>query len=149
MKILIICGIAWTCAQVIKMFIAIIKAKSKKNDNSGFTVKKFFDSGGMPSSHSATVMALTTNVLINEGVRSDAFAVCCIFAIITMFDAVNVRRAVGELTRRFNDLATDYSSVQEVEIEKVEVVDGHTLPQVIAGALLGIAVGAAMNPIFF
>lgn len=149
MKILIICGIAWTCAQAIKMIIAVIKAKSKKNDKTGLSVKTFFDSGGMPSSHSSTVMALTTNVLINEGWRSDAFAVCCIFAIITMFDAVNVRRAVGELTRKFNELASDYSSVQDVEIERVDVVDGHTLPQVVAGALLGIAVGAAMNPFMF
>lgn len=149
MNALIICIISWTIAQAIKMIIAIAKAGSSKHHGQSISVMTFFASGGMPSSHSANVAALTTSILITAGYKSDLFAVCALFALITMFDSFNVRKAVGDLTERFNELTKDYTSAQKLDIEEVKVVEGHSLPQVIAGSALGVAVSLLFNTYVF
>ncbi len=149
MNALIICLITWTIAQAIKMVIAIFKSSSSKHHGQNVSVLTFFASGGMPSSHSANVAALTTSVLITSGYKSDLFAVCAIFALITMFDAFNVRKAVGDLIPKFNELTKDYTSVQKLDIEEVKVVEGHSLAQVVAGSALGITVSLILNTYVF
>lgn len=72
-------------AQVIKVPIQFIV--SRKLDWSLVT-----STGGMPSSHSAAVTALSTGVALEHGLDSSLFAVSAIFAVITMFDATGVRR---------------------------------------------------------
>lgn len=149
MNALIICIITWTVAQGIKMIIAIARASSSKHHGQKVKVMSFFASGGMPSSHTANVAALTTSVLMTSGYKSDLFAVCAIFALITMFDAFNVRKAVGDLTEKFNELTKDYTSVQDIDIAQVKVVEGHSLPQVVGGCALGIAVSVIFNTFVF
>ena len=69
--------------------------------------------GGMPSSHSAAVSALTVAVGIETGMDSPVFAVAAIFAIITMFDATGVRRQAGEQAAVLNQLVTDFNTFVE------------------------------------
>ncbi|MCJ2389082.1 divergent PAP2 family protein, partial [Limosilactobacillus fermentum] len=69
--------------------------------------------GGMPSSHSAAVSALTVAVGIETGMDSPVFAVAAIFAVITMFDATGVRRQAGEQAAVLNRLVTDFNTFVE------------------------------------
>lgn len=93
-------------AQFIKVPIQFIA--TKKLDWSLLT-----STGGMPSSHSAAVTALSTAVALERGMDSAVFAVSAIFAIITMFDATGVRRQAGEQAIVLNKLVADFSKFME------------------------------------
>ena len=87
--------LAWFIAQSFKLFRGMIFEKS-------FNFKYFLLAGGMPSSHSAVVMALTTGVGLYYGIDSIFFLITLIFSLITMFDAAGVRRAVGRQAMTLN-----------------------------------------------
>ena len=93
-------------AQFIKVPIHFIA--TKKLDWSLLT-----STGGMPSSHSAAVTALTTGVALESGLHSPIFAISAIFAIITMFDASGVRRQAGEQAIVLNQLVADFNKLVE------------------------------------
>jgi hypothetical protein len=80
-EILMSAGLSWALAQVIKTIIHLILTKK-------FVAERLIGSGGMPSCHSATVCALTTSVIINEGIHSPFFAIAAILSIIVMYDAM-------------------------------------------------------------
>lgn len=124
--------LGWFCAQAIKFIICLIA--HKKID---FTL--FFASGGMPSSHSASVCALAASVAKCEGASSPLFAVAAVFAFIVMYDASGVRRASGEHARVLNLLVQNIANMDEVGLDKnLKELIGHTPLEVIAGACLGV-----------
>lgn len=120
-------------AQIIKFFIFTIKTRK-------INFKIFTTTGGMPSSHSAGVMGLSTAVGIIEGYDSIAFAMALGFALITMYDAAGVRRAAGKTAACLNRMMEDYykHDVQAIGGKLKELL-GHTPFEVYMGALLGIA----------
>ncbi|KZZ83421.1 MULTISPECIES: divergent PAP2 family protein [Bacillaceae] len=140
-------------AQVVKVpihFIAI-----RKWDWSLVT-----STGGMPSSHSAAVTALTTAVALEEGLGSTLFAVSAIFAVITMFDATGVRRHAGEQATVLNKLvidfnrfmkeAKDWQQNQEQEKQKrLKELLGHQPIEVFFGGITGILLTLLMHYLFF
>lgn len=69
--------------------------------------------GGMPSSHSAAVTALTTGIGLEQGVGSPFFAIATVFAVIVMFDASGVRRHAGEQATVLNRLVSDFQKFAE------------------------------------
>ncbi len=134
-EILMSAGLSWGLAQVIKTIIHLILTKK-------FVAERLIGSGGMPSCHSATVCALTTSVIINEGVHSPFFAISAILSIIVMYDAMGVRRETGiqarvlnELTEVIEKMGSDLSND-----EKLKEFVGHTPIQVFVGAILGIII---------
>ena len=52
-------------------------------------------SGGMPSSHSALCIALTTAVALVQGIQGPLFPVCLGVSLIVMYDATGVRYHAG------------------------------------------------------
>ena len=64
----------------------------------------FFQTGGMPSSHSAGVSSLTTFIALRRGVSTIDFALSLVFGLIVMYDAQGIRRQTGELTLKVNSL---------------------------------------------
>ncbi|NGP46625.1 divergent PAP2 family protein [Bacillaceae bacterium SIJ1] len=129
-------------AQVVKVPIAFIATKK-------ISLGLITSTGGMPSSHSAAVTALATGVALVEGMDSAIFAVACIFAVITMFDATGVRRHAGEQATVLNKLVTDFHHfVQEAkqwpekkEQEKMKELKellGHQPIEVFFGGLTGV-----------
>ena len=135
-KELLIAAAAWFTAQLIKCVICLAL-------NHTLPLNVAFGSGGMPSSHSATVCALTTAVGISCGTNSQIFALCCIFSFIVMYDAMGVRRETGEQGKAINDMIRileDMGKPISVEKKLKELV-GHTPLQVVVGAVLGIALG--------
>ena len=95
-------------------------------------------SGGMPSGHTASFVALTTYFGMQYGFMSGLFALSAAMTAIVVYDAVNVRYAVGEQGKLLNIIA---ESDHNKKTRKMKVVEGHTIPQAIAGAILGIIIG--------
>src|SRR5699024_2532741 len=93
-------------AQVIKIPIRLMATRE-------FKPGLAFSTGGMPSSHSAAVAALTTGVGIVEGADSVMFAISTVFSVIIMFDASGVRRQAGEQAIVINQLVEDFQYFME------------------------------------
>ncbi|KAM3191461.1 hypothetical protein ACQJBY_068999 [Aegilops geniculata] len=67
-------------------------------------VKVAARSGGMPSTHSAAVVAVTTSLALERGFADSIFGMSVIFASLVMYDAQGVRREVGKHARLLNKL---------------------------------------------
>ncbi|WP_077307879.1 divergent PAP2 family protein [Terribacillus halophilus] len=144
--------IAIIVAQVIKVPIRAITEKQVQPDLA-------FSTGGMPSSHSAAVAALTTSIGFETGLDSPVFAASFVFSIIIMFDASGVRRAAGEQAillnlllkdfQRFVDEAKKWGSKQEFEKNReIREMLGHQPIEVFFGALTGIAISLIIYLLF-
>lgn len=135
-RILISSILAWALAQILKTLINFLTTKK-------FDPERLFGSGGMPSSHSATVCSLVTAVGISYGFEGYEFAMATVFAIIVMYDAMNVRHEAGKHAKWINLIATTLQPDVPLE-KKFKEYLGHTPLQVLSGAILGIAVAFAM-----
>lgn len=91
-------------------------------------------SGGMPSGHTADMAALTTYLGLWQGFDSALFALAVGVTILMAYDASHVRYAVGEMGKELN----------KVTGKKKRVYEGHTVPQVVVGAVVGILIGWAV-----
>lgn len=140
MKIILVCICAWFVAQVIKVILNTIKFfvdKKKGNTTKKVTIGTLFKLGGMPSSHTATVISLSTCIGALEGFDSTMFAVSGVFAFITMFDAFMVRLPVEKLTEAFSDVR---EAVMGKDVKALKKVEGHTIPEIIGGFIVGAGV---------
>ena len=126
--------LTWFFIQLFKVIWDLVTTKK-------FNFKRILGAGGMPSSHSAVVMSITTMIGKEYGVGSSIFAACLIFSCVVMYDAAGVRRAAGKQAVLLNKIVqTPGLSGLEVKEKLVEVL-GHTPIQVIVGAIIGILVG--------
>ncbi len=124
----------WFLAQALKIVTHLAKYRE-------FIPKLFFASGGMPSSHTSSVIALTTACAVQYGFASPFFAVTFVLSCIVMYDAQGVRRAAGEHARIINKIAKDLQKGDTSYLSKdLKELLGHTPIQVWAGAALGIIV---------
>ncbi|KAB2333613.1 divergent PAP2 family protein [Cytobacillus gottheilii] len=109
----------------------------------------FFQTGGMPSSHSAGVSSLTTFIALQRGVPTVDFALSLVYGLIVMYDAQGIRRQTGELTLKVNSLgelvdkinADDTVEFKEEKPKKLKEMLGHQPQEVIGGAILGVITG--------
>lgn len=128
--------LAWFLAQFFKFLLYYI-------ENKKFDFKKFSDSGGMPSSHTAFTVSLATIMGIHNGFSSDVFALSVIFSLVVMADAAGLRRAAGKQAEVLNKLV---NSSEHVQLDKeLKELLGHTPVEVFAGAALGIITGILLN----
>ncbi len=127
--------LGWATAQVLKVVIESVMAKK-------FTWESILASGGMPSSHSAFVTALATVIGMQYGFGSVYFALAASFALVVMYDACGVRRAVGEQAKALNRIigALRENSTIGQETALKEIL-GHSPFQVAMGFVLGIIIG--------
>ena len=123
--------IVWFCIQVFKVITDLIKTKK-------FNFKRIMGAGGMPSSHSAVVTSLATLVGIERGFNSTDFAIVAVFALIIMYDATGVRRAVGKQAAILNQILDDIHHKKHIEQKRLKELIGHTPKEVLFGAILGI-----------
>lgn len=101
-------------------------------------------SGGMPSSHTAAMMAITVMAGRLMGLDSAAFAIAATMTTIVMYDASGVRRAAGDQAKILNYIILQIPDLHELQIKQLKEIIGHTPVEVLAGAVLGLAVGFAM-----
>lgn len=126
----------WLVAQVLKTFIHMFFTKK-------FNAERLIGSGGMPSSHSATVCAMATAACIRCGADSFAFAISLVLALIVMYDAMGVRRETGIQAKLINEMLEAFEEMGNQDLptdEKLKEFVGHTPLQVLAGAILGILI---------
>ena len=121
--------VGWFISQVTKIFTEWIKL-GKIGGKEVFALLVKSRSGGMPSGHTASFVALSTYLGLYEGFKSGIFVLAVGVAIIVIYDAVNVRRSVGEI-----------GGVMKKEGKLKRVTEGHNIPEVVVGGSLGVVVG--------
>ena len=102
-----------------------------------WNLRRFVETGGMPSSHAASVAALTTAVGLEEGFRSALFSATLFFSLIVMYDAAGLRRAAGRQAAVLNRLIEEHFKHPEKGTQKLMELLGHTPLEVLVGALIG------------
>ena len=138
--ILTVALLAWFVAQVLKTLINFILLGK-------FQLERMWGDGGIPSAHSATVCAMVIATARSEGFGSAIFAVAAVVAIITMHDAMGVRRETGEQAKVLNKMIEQWIDVTEknapfLQNMHLKEMVGHTPLQVLAGFVVGCVVGA-------
>ena len=122
--------IAWLVSHIIKSIVSCVKKEKR-------SFRQLFASGGMPSSHSASAVALATVVALLDGVGSGLFGVAALFSMIVMYDAMKVRRSSGEQGSAIQELIKE----QKSNVRLPRVSKGHEPLEVFFGALLGLVIG--------
>lgn len=118
-------------AQVLKVVIELIQTRR-------FNILRFFDNGGMPSSHTALVTTLTVGVGVYAGVDSSIFSVTLVFSLYFVFEAAGLRQEVGNQARVLNDLVDELRATHHVDRSRLKELVGHTWGEVLGGLLLGL-----------
>lgn len=104
-----------------------------------WNVRRFVETGGMPSSHAASVAALSTEVAFHQGIRSILFGVTLYFSLVVMYDAAGLRRAAGRHAAVLNRLIGQQLAHPEQEAHKLMELLGHTPLEVAVGAIIGVS----------
>ena len=137
-NVLMVSCLSWLIAQILKTIINSVINKE-------FTISRLWGDGGMPSGHSATVTAMALMTGFRCGFSSPVFGLAMVLAIIVMHDATGVRQEAGkharsiiELTEIFNEYIAEDDD--ELKLEKLKTLVGHTPLQVVCGAGVGIVV---------
>lgn len=130
-KVLMIALVSWAVAQGSKVLIEVLSYRK-------VDLKRFVGSGGMPSSHSAFVMALSTGIGKLEGWESPLFAIALSFAFVVMYDAAGVRRAAGKQAEILNIIIKDVIEHKVLKEERLKELIGHTPIEVIIGGIIGV-----------
>ena len=135
-KVLVSAFIGWLVAQISKLFTHAIIHRE-------WRWERLVGAGGMPSSHAATVCALTTSALLVYGVGSFAFAISLVLAIIVIHDARGVRLETGRQAAVLNQIIKNFlhGDMSVFHGEELKELVGHTPLQVFFGSIIGIAVG--------
>jgi acid phosphatase family membrane protein YuiD len=124
--------ISWAVAQLLKVLVELLW-RHKLN------LRLLTSAGGMPSSHSASVCALTAAIALREGAGSTLFILSLVFAIIVMYEAAGVRRAASIQARILNQIIDELFQGHPISETHLRELIGHTPIEVFAGAVLGIA----------
>ena len=126
-------------AQMVKVLLVLATERR-------WAPERLLETGGMPSSHSASVAALATSVGILYGWAHPYFAIAAVFASIVMYDATGIRRAAGMQAELINDLVEELGHLfdEGFQPQALKTLLGHTYPQVVVGAVVGIATGVAV-----
>jgi uncharacterized protein len=131
--ILIVSTVAWLLAQLSKLLIILLRERK-------LHLRLLASAGGMPSSHSAVVVALATRIGIDAGAGSPAFALAVIFAAVVLYDAAGIRRAVSVQARILNRMLEEVIEYQRFNEKRLLELLGHTPFEVFVGSLLGLLV---------
>ena len=126
-------------AQALKSLIILIFDRK-------LILNRMIETGGMPSSHSATVAALATSMGLVYGWNSPHFTISMVLAGIVIHDATGVRAAAGRQAEVLNNITKELSHLfhHGYEPRVLKTLLGHTYPQAVAGTILGIGIAFAV-----
>lgn len=123
--------LGWFIAQTIKALVLTIKQKK-------FRFDLYSLPGGFPSSHTASVVGLSTAVGIISGFDSVLFAISIILAFFMIYDAKVIRGAAGKQAQSLNRLIEMYNEEEEEDMDKLRERLGHSVIEILGGAIIGI-----------
>jgi acid phosphatase family membrane protein YuiD len=126
--------VAWLLSHIVKYVIATIQGKRLD------LTHQLFISGGMPSSHAATSVAVGMVILLRDGVQSGVFGLATLVVLVICYDAVKVRRSSGEQGAAIQQLIRETGSSQSMP----RAAKGHTPVEVLAGSALGVLIGVVV-----
>ena len=93
-----------------------------------------FETGGMPSSHSALITGAASGVGYELGFDSSIFALAVAIALVVMYDASGVRKSAGIQAAEINNLSKKLDPKSEANLKENL---GHTKVEVMVGSFLG------------
>lgn len=125
---------SWMVAQGAKYIIMAIRQRSLR----GF--RQLYLSGNMPSAHSATVVSVAMIIGLDNGFNSALFGIAVMMAGVVMYDAVMVRRSVGEQGVAIQAMIKESKS----DVAMPRAAKGHTPVEVLVGAVLGALIGVVV-----
>jgi acid phosphatase family membrane protein YuiD len=128
--------LGWMVAQIVKLPIGFLRTKK-------WDWALLINAGGMPSSHSSLMTAVTTAIGLNQGWNSPLFILSLSITGIVIYDATGVRRQAGFHAERINQIlrtvVTEHRIEEPERVELLEII-GHSPAEAAAGALLGIVI---------
>lgn len=131
-KILICAATAWFLAQALKIPTYWIVERK-------WEWKRFWGSGGMPSSHTAFVISLAAMTGFIEGFNTSIFALCVIFASVVMYDATGVRRETGNQAEIINKILRHlFVDGKPIADDDLKELVGHKPVEVVGGVIVGL-----------
>ena len=120
-------------AQLLKVIVGLRRTRQLR-------LERFFDTGGMPSSHTALVTTLTIGVGLHTGISSAMFSITLIFSMYIVFEAAGLRQEVGKQARVLNELIDDLLVTHHLNRSRLKELVGHTWGEVSVGFLVGLVV---------
>ena len=93
-----------------------------------------FETGGMPSSHSALITGAASGIGFEVGFDNPTFAIAVAISLIVMFDASGVRKYSGIQASEINKISKKLDPKSETNLKEAL---GHTKFEVIVGSILG------------
>lgn len=139
-RVLISAVTGWFIAQLIKTILFLVI-------NREFRLERMVGSGGMPSSHAATVCAMVVATVFNFGFSSFEFAIAFLLMVIVLHDATGVRLETGRQAQILNKIISQLQAGDNSVFHGAELKEliGHTPIQVCAGSIIGIITGLIIN----
>ncbi|KAF0106553.1 MAG: hypothetical protein FD147_2500 [Chloroflexi bacterium] len=132
---LIACLTAWLVSSILKIPVFFFMHRK-------FKVSLAFGTGGMPSSHAATMTATTLAIGLFSGFDHPAFAIAVAISMIVIYDAAGVRREAGFHAEALNRLIDEFFVITKtslVDQKKLKEMLGHTPIEVVGGVFTGLA----------
>jgi hypothetical protein len=133
--------LGWFLGQLLKVPIEYLRHKR-------WDWTLLLSAGGMPSSHSALMTAVTTSIGLNAGWDSPIFALALAITGIVVYDATGVRRQAGFHAERINQIARELlhlKRLEESQISYLREIIGHTPGEAVAGVFLGALIAFAVQ----
>ncbi len=127
---------AWLVAQALKIPTEYLRSRR-------WMWAMLFAAGGMPSSHSALLVAGTISVGLYRGFDDPLFAIAVAVTMIVVHDAAGVRRQAGMHAERINYLFEELIKGHVWDEDALKEVIGHTPLEVAGGIVLGFIVAIA------
>ena len=131
---LICCFVGWFLSSVLKIPIYYILHRK-------VNIALAFGTGGMPSSHAATMTATTLAIGLFGGFNQPLFALAIAVSMIIIYDAAGVRREAGFHAEALNRLVDEWFAVTKttlVDQKRMKEMLGHTPIEVVGGVLTGL-----------
>lgn len=132
---LVTCVVAWMVSSILKIPVFFLMHRK-------FNIMLAFGTGGMPSSHAATMTGTTLAIGLFSGFDAPAFAIAVAITMIVVYDAAGVRREAGHHAELLNKLIDEWfatTKVTTVDQKKLKEMLGHTPIEVVGGVLTGLA----------
>jgi acid phosphatase family membrane protein YuiD len=137
-RVVISAVLAWVIGQFLKFPLDYI---FNKRWNWGI----MFSAGGLPSSHSSLITAVTLTIGLQEGFDSAIFALAAAIAMIVIYDAAGVRRQAGIHAERINAIVKNFFESGQFGEDELKEMLGHTPVEVFSGVALGVLISLLVN----
>ncbi len=118
-------------AQAVKVLVELLRRRRLEPSLA-------LSTGGMPSSHTATVTTLAAFIGERQGLDSPLFSLAVIFGIYVVFEATGLRQEVGFQARLLNELVDEVVATRHVDRRRLKELIGHTWLQVAGGFAFGL-----------